>query len=69
MFSYFEALLRPLTDGDEQVLDSFVIYFQHGHIHLVLFVLVFIFVYAVEYFLTGNGDDALDYDIRTLLAP
>lgn len=65
----FVALFGSFGDGNKKVLYSFVVNFEHRHVHFELFVGVIIGCDSIENLLTGNGHNTLNYAMITLLAP
>lgn len=65
----FVTLFGSFCDGDEKILNFFVVNLKHGHVNFVLFIGVLVVFDSIEYFFTGDGDNTLSYKNYTLLAP
>lgn len=69
MLPDFMSFRRSFGDGNEQVLDFFVVDLHHRDHDLVLSGFVVISCDPVEYLLAGNRHYALSYCDFTLFAP
>lgn len=59
VLSDFMSFLRPFRDGNQQVLDFFIINFEHGDVDLILFALILVIFDSAEDLLARNRNDTL----------
>lgn len=69
MLTDFMALRGTFADGDEQVLNFFVVDLHHGHHDLVFLIFIVIGCDTIEDPFTRNRDDSLRIMKDTLLVP
>jgi hypothetical protein len=69
MLSDFMAFFGSFSNGDQQVLHSFVIDLHHRNMDLIVFVWVIILGNSGKNLFTRDGDDTLNVKYGTLLAP
>lgn len=65
----FVAFRRAFVDGNEQVLNLFVINFHHGRVDFVLLLFVGVARNPIEDLFASDGHDSLSHIYSTLLAP
>ena len=69
MLSDLVPLRWTFADGNEQVLDFFVVDLHHGHHDLIFLIFIVIGCDTIEYLFTRNRDDSLRIMKDTLLVP